>query len=140
MQQENLSLLPLDQMLLFKFRKILLIKNISLPKPTSGECSVYFHKHKETNTVLRVWIPLPQGELYLDSRQTFADFLVFAAVEALAQLYTVPLEIPTRKKERCSSCLCFSVALNSTNGQQLKLCNEFLHESVSVHTATQHMQ
>lgn len=74
-------------------------------------------------------IPLTQEELYLGSRQTSADFLVFAAVEVLAQLYTVPLEIPIRKKERGSSLLCFSVALNSTNGQQTKLCKEFLHES-----------
>lgn len=39
---------------------------------------------------------------YLDSRQTFADFLEFAAAEVLAQLYTGPLEIPIRKKEKSS--------------------------------------
>jgi len=46
-----------------------------------------------------VWTPPSQEELYLDSTQTFADFPVFAAVEVLAQLRTVPLEIPTTEKE-----------------------------------------
>lgn len=49
-----------------------------------------------------MWIPLSEEELYLDSRQTFADFLEFAAVEELAQLYIGPLEIPRRKKEKGS--------------------------------------
>lgn len=54
-----------------------------------------------------MWIPLSQDELYLDSRQTFADFLEFAEVEVLAQLYTGPLEIPTRKKGKSSKSLLF---------------------------------
>lgn len=80
-----------------------------------------FHKYEETKTVLRVWIPLSEEELYLDSRQTFADFLEFAAVEELAQLYIGPLEIPRRKKKKVPSLLCFSVTLNRTNRKLPKL-------------------
>lgn len=47
-----------------------------------------------------MWIPLSEEDLYLDSRQTFADFLEFAAAEVIAQLYTGPLEVSARKKEK----------------------------------------
>lgn len=73
-----------------------------------------------------MWIPLSQ-ELYLDSGQTSADFLVFAAVEMLARLYTVPLETPREKKKKRFKLSLFLEGIDSRNKQQTKLLKEFLH-------------
>lgn len=76
-----------------------------------------------------MWIPLSQEELYLDSRETFADFLEFAAVEVLAQLYTGPLEIPTRKKEKSSKSPLFLSGNKQNEQETTKTLQGYLHES-----------
>lgn len=76
-----------------------------------------------------MWIPLSQEELYLDSRQTFADFLEFAAAEVLTQLYTGPLEIPMRKKEKSSKSPLFLSDMKQNKKETSKTSKDYLHES-----------